>query len=263
MSRTAMSRTATSRTATSGSVERALHILVALADGPATISEIGRRLGVHRTTSLRLLRSLENEHFVRRRDDGRYRLGPRMTMLAHAALDSADVRSVATHHLHELGAKHGHTVHLGAVENHNVIYLDKVESQHAIRMYSRIGVTAPLHATAVGKAILAHTPQSERDRLLGDPPFRTCTPNTITARADLDRDLEATLRNGWALDHYEHEEIIHCVAAPIFDAANHAIAAVSISAPSVVLDHDGLLALTPDLLDTAHAISEELGWSQR
>lgn len=244
----------------SGSVERALRILIGLADGPATISEIGRRLDVHRTTSLRLLRSLEDERFVRRMDDGRYRLGPRMAMLAHAALDGVDVRSVASAHLRELGGKHGHTIHLGAVEDHNVIYLDKVESQHAIRMYSRIGATAPLHATGVGKVILAHASQSERDRMLGDPPFQACTPNTRTTRDQLDGDLESTLRQGWALDDHEHEEFIHCVAAPIFDATGQVTAAVSISVPSVVLDHDGLLALTPGLLDTARTISEELGW---
>lgn len=244
----------------SGSVERALRILVGLADGPATISEIGRRLEVHRTTSLRLLRSLEDERFVRRMDDGRYRLGPRMTMLAHAALDDVDVRAVASGHLRDLGKKHGHTIHLGAVEDHNVIYLDKVESQHAIRMYSRVGAIAPLHATGVGKVILAHASQSERDRMLGSAPFHACTPNTRTTRESLDRDLDITLRQGWALDDYEHEEFIHCVAAPIFDATGRVTSAVSISVPSVVLDHDDLIALAPDLRDTARAISEELGW---
>jgi len=246
----------------SGSVERALQILVGLADGPATISEIGRRLDVHRTTSLRLLRSLEDERFVRRMADGRYRLGPRMVMLAHTALDEVDVRAVAAQHLRDLGAKHGHTIHLGAVEEDHVIYLHKVESQHAIRMYSRIGASAPLHATGVGKAILAHATQSERDRMLGAEPFHKCTPNTMTTRQSLEHDLETTLQRGWALDDYEHEEFIHCVAEPIFDATNHATAAVSISVPSVVLDHEGLLALTPDLIDTARAISTELGWRE-
>src|SRR5699024_1448414 len=82
-----------------GSVERALHILVELASGPVTISELARRLEVHRTTSLRLLRVLEDERFVRRDDDGRYRLGPRMTTLAHAALEGLDSRTAARTHI--------------------------------------------------------------------------------------------------------------------------------------------------------------------
>lgn len=246
----------------SGSVERALHILVGLAEGPATISEIGRRLDVHRTTSLRLLRSLEDERFVRRMDDGRYRLGPRMSMLAHAALEGLDVRAAASEHLRALGEKHGHTIHLGALEGRSVIYLDKVESRHAIRMYSRVGATAPLHATGVGKAILAYCSESERDRLLGKEPFDKCTPNTRTSRAELDRDLAGTVRNRWALDDFEHEEFIHCIAAPIFDASGHVTAAASISVPRMVLDHDALVELAPDLTATANDISEELGWSK-
>lgn len=246
----------------SSSVERALHILVELASGPATISELGRRLDVHRTTSLRLLRTLEDERFVRRMDDGRYRIGPRMTTLAQAALEGLDLRDAASGHIRELGDRCGHTVHLSALDDTQVVYVDKVESRHAIRMYSRVGAAAPLHATAVGKALLAHLPVAERDRLLGEGPFPSYTANTRTTRAALDEDLVRTAERGWALDDFEHEEFIQCVAAPVFDAAGRVTAAVSVSVPRMVVDREGLLALTPDISATAHAVSEELGWNQ-
>ncbi|WP_116247982.1 IclR family transcriptional regulator [Nocardiopsis sp. FIRDI 009] len=246
----------------SNSVERAMRILVELADGPTTISDLGRRLDVHRTTSLRLLRTLEEQRFVRRTEDGRYQLGPRMATLAAAALEGFDVRGLAARHLRELGAACGQTIHLGALEGDRVVYLDKVESRHAVRMYSHIGALAPLHATGIGKAILAHLPERERDTLLGDPPFARCTPNTRTDRAALDEELALTAGRGWALDDFEHEEFIHCVAAPVLDASGRVTAAISISAPSMVLDRPGLLALTADLTATARDISEELGWSQ-
>ncbi len=244
----------------SGSVERALQLLVELAGGPASISELGRRLDVHRTTSLRLLRTLEDERFVRRTDDGRYRLGPRMAMLAHSALEGLDVRAAAAGHLRALGDKCGHTVHLAGLDDASVVYLDKVESRHTVRMYSRIGAAAPAHATAVGKTILAFAGGTERERLLDDPPFRGMTPNTHTTREELDRDLDEIAARGWALDDAEHEEFIHCVAAPIRDAGGRVGAAVSVSVPRMVLGRDGLLALAPDVVATAGAISEELGW---
>ncbi|QBI55191.1 IclR family transcriptional regulator [Streptomonospora litoralis] len=244
----------------SSSVERALRILVELASGPATISELGRRLDVHRTTSLRLLRTLEQERFVRRTADGRYRIGPRMTSLAQAALEGLDVRAAASTHLHDLGAACGHTVHLAAPEDGSMVYLDKVESRHAVRMYSRIGAPAPMHATGVGKTVLADLSESERDRLLGDPPYPRCTPNTRTTRSGLAADLAETAERGWALDDFEHEEFIHCAAAPIRDATGRVVAAVSVSAPHMVVDRNRLLALVPDLRRTATAISEELGW---
>lgn len=243
----------------SGSVDRAVHILVALAAGPASISELGRRLDVHRTTSLRLLRTLEEERFVKRCGDGSYRLGPRMITLAHAALEQLDVRAAAADHLRRLGGKCGHTVHLAAIEDGAVVYLDKVDSSHAVRMYSRVGATAPLHATAVGKVLLAHLPPARRGELLGDPPFYACTSNTRVTRQALDEDLAETAARGWALDDSEHEEFIHCVSAPVFDAGANAVAAVSISVPRMVLDGEALRALVPDLLATAEAVSEELG----
>ncbi|GAA4909212.1 IclR family transcriptional regulator [Streptomonospora salina] len=245
-----------------GSVQRALQILIELASGPATISELGRRLDVHRTTSLRLLRTLEEERFVRRTDDGRYRIGPRMTGLAQIALEGLDVRAAAAGHLRELGAACGHTVHLAAREGGSMVYLDKVESRHAVRMYSRIGAAAPLHATAVGKALLAHMPESERDDLLGEPPYERFTAGTRTTRESLAADLARVAEQGWALDDFEHEEFIHCAAAPVRDASGAVAAAVSVSAPDMVVDRARLLALVPALTETAAAVSEELGWSR-
>ncbi len=246
-----------------GSVERALQILVELANGPATISELGRRLEVHRTTSLRLLRALEEERFVRRAADGRYQLGSRMRMLAHSALESADVRAAAADHLRALGERSGQTVHLAGLEGDTVFYLDKVEARHAIRMYSRIGAEAPVHATGVGKTILAYLPAEQRDHMLGTEPFRQCTPNTRTTRAALDHELAQCADQGWALDDFEHEEFIHCVAAPVRDASGAVCAAVSVSVPRMVLEREELLALVPDVQETADAISEELGWENR
>lgn len=247
----------------SNSVERALRILVELADGPTTISELGRRLDVHRTTSLRLLRTLEEERFVRRADDGSYQLGPRLAALAAAALDGLDIRDSAARHLAALSDTCGQTIHLGALEGDQVMYLDKVESRQAVRMYSHIGALAPLHATGIGKVILAYLSAGERDELLGESPYPRYTPHTLTDRDALDEVLDRTARQGWTLDDFEHEEFIHCVAAPVFDAAGRVAAAISISAPSMVLDRPGLLAFTDDLTTTAHAISEELGWSKR
>ncbi len=244
------------------SVERALQVLVELSAGPMTISELGRRLDVHRTTSLRLLRTLEEERFVRRMTDGRYRIGPRMTTLAHTALESVDLRSSAYEHLRTLGSACGHTIHLAVLEGESLVYLDKVESRQALRMYSRIGVPAPLHATGVGKAILAHLPTAERDELLGPAPFERYTPNTRTDAAELATELDRVATQGWALDDFEHEEFIHCVAAPIRDASGRVNAAVSISAPEVTLERAELLALLDNLTTTAHTISEELGWSR-
>lgn len=245
------------------SVERALRILVELGHGPATSSELARRLDVHRSTALRLLRTLETERFVRRKDDGQYTLGPTIQTLSHASLEENDVRAIAHPHLVELGAIHGHTIHLAALQDREVVYLDKIESRHSIRMYSRIGLTAPVHATGVGKAILAHLRVAQLDAILGDEPYRRCTPHTITTRKELEQALAQIRDRGWVLDDREHEEFIHCIAAPVFDARGEVCAAVSISVPRMLLDREGLIALAPDLMRTKRAIETDLGWNPR
>jgi DNA-binding IclR family transcriptional regulator len=244
-------------------VERALRILVELGDGPATISDLARRLDVHRSTALRLLRPLEAERFVRRREDGRYALGATIQSLSQAALEEHDVRAVAHPHLQALGDRHGHTVHLAALQDREVVYLDKVESTHAIRMHSRIGATAPLHATGVGKAILAQLPEAQLDQLLGDEPYRSCTAHTRTTRTALETELAATRDRGWVLDDREHEEFIHCVAAPVFDATGRVCAAISITVPVMIMERDDLIALAPDVTSAAAAIGQDLGWKPR
>lgn len=242
------------------SVHRALRILTELADGPLSISELGRRLDVHRTTSLRLLRALEEDRFVRRTPEGHYRLGPRMATIAHAASAGMDLTELAAPHLRKLGVSCGHTVHLGALDGAQVVYLDKVDSRQAVRMYSHVGAQVPAHATAMGKVLLAGLPRADRDTVLGTPPFARCTTNTRTTREELDQDLRLITGQGWGLDDQEHEELIHCVAAPIRDAGGRTVAAVSVSVPIMLLDQDGLLRLVPALTDSASAISEELGW---
>lgn len=245
----------------STSVRRALQILLLLSEEPLTISDLGRRLDIHRATALRLVRTLEEERFVRRRDDGRCRLGPRMLTLAQAAVETGDLTSAAAPHLNALGRRCGHTIHLAGLSDGAVVYLDKVESRHTIRMYSRIGATSPPHATGVGKVILAHQSPEGRATLLGPGRLKGFTDNTLTDRAALDAELERIANQGWALDDCEHEPFIHCVAAPVRTTTGAVVAAVSVSVPSMVVNRDELLQLVPDVRSTALAISAELGWS--
>src|SRR4051794_8217347 len=143
-------------------VDRALVILASLAEGPASLEQAANRIGVHKSTAMRLLRTLEQHGFVHRQPDYRYRLGGRLFSLAQLALESIDVRVVAAPHLAALNEHCGHTVHLAVYEDGEVTYVDKLESRYPVRMYSRIGKRAPLTASAVGKVLLADLPEARR-----------------------------------------------------------------------------------------------------
>jgi DNA-binding IclR family transcriptional regulator len=242
----------------SKSLSRGLEILQQLDADGRTLDELAASLDVHKTTVLRLLHSLEERRFVRR-DARRYYLGSGLFALATDALRQHDVREHARPHLQALSrAVGGHTVHLAGREGEHIVYIDKVESTHSIRMYSRVGLTAPLHCTAVGRVLTAARPRREWPSILAAIELRPYTQHTITDVETLLGVLEEVARRGWALDRGEHEEFVTCIAAPIHDGEGAVVAAVSITVPAVLLPADDVETLVPDLLATAAAIDADL-----
>ncbi|KEF07204.1 IclR family transcriptional regulator [Streptomyces rimosus] len=242
----------------SQTVDRALSILPLLAEGPANLEQVAGRLGVHKSTALRLLRTLHEHGMVYRQGDQRYRLGARLFALAQQAVENLDVREIAHPHLVELNEKCGHTVHLAVYEENEVLYIDKVESRYPVRMYSRIGKPVAITVAAVAKLLLlADLPEAERRALAEklDYPLYTSrsTPNATAFLAELAKVRE----QGWATDLGGHEESINCVGAPIRGADGRVVAAMSVSAPNVVVTAEELLTLLPSVRRTADAISRE------
>lgn len=149
----------------SQTVDRALSILPLLAEGPADLGQVADRLGVHKSTALRLLRTLHEHGLVYRQSDQRYRLGARLFALAQEAMENLDIREIAHPHLVRLNEQCGHTVHLAVYEENEVLYIDKVESRYPVRMYSRIGKPVAITVAAVAKLLLADLPEPERRAL--------------------------------------------------------------------------------------------------
>lgn len=245
----------------SQTVERALLILRELGTGPKSLDQIATLLSVHKSTALRLVQTLEQQGFARHDEHHRYRLGPRLFALAHQALNDLDIRRLAAPHLARLNETHGHTVHLAVYVDGAVIYIDKYDSRHPVRMHSQIGATAPAHCTAVGKVLLAGLPDARRRAAADRLDYSPFTANTITGAAEFLAELDRVAAQGFAQDHAEHEDYINCVAAPILDAAGAVLAAASLSVPEPILGYQGVLALLPDLLTATEAASAELGWT--
>ncbi|ARF57168.1 IclR family transcriptional regulator [Streptomyces gilvosporeus] len=241
----------------SQTVDRALSILPLLAEGPADLGRVADRLGVHKSTALRLLRTLHEHGLVHRQADQRYRLGARLFALAQQAVESLDIREIAHPHLVALNEQCGHTVHLAVHEEDEVVYIDKVDSRYPVRMYSRIGKPVALTVAAVAKLLLADLPEPERRALaerLDYPPYTArSTPHATAFLAE----LAAVREQGWATDLGGHEESINCVAAPVRGTDGRVVAAMSVSAPNVVVTADELLTLLPLVRRTADAISRE------
>ncbi|MEU5196173.1 IclR family transcriptional regulator [Streptomyces scabiei] len=241
----------------SQTVDRALSILPLLAEGPADLGRVADRLGVHKSTALRLLRTLHEHGLVYRQSDQRYRLGARLFSLAQEAVENLDIREIAHPHLARLNERCGHTVHLAVLEDNEVIYIDKVESRYPVRMYSRIGKPVALTVAAVAKLLLADLPEPERRALAARLDYPLYTPRSTPDAAAFLKELARVREQGWATDLGGHEESINCVAAPVRGVDGRVVAAMSVSAPNVVVTADELLTLLPLVRRAADAISGE------
>lgn len=245
----------------SQSLSRALTILGLLGDGSCSLDQLATALDVHKTTVLRLLRTMEAERFVRHDADHRYLLGSRLFELANNSLEQRDVRSIARPHLAELNATTCQTIHLAEYEAGEAVYIDKFDATQSVRMYSRVGRPAPLHCTAVGKVLVAARPRTEREQIAHRITYTPFTERTIDSPERYLAELDLVLEQGYAEDHEEHESFVNCVAVPVLNGMGDVVAAVSMSVPDMLLDHQQVLAALPQVRQAAAAISEDLGWT--
>jgi DNA-binding IclR family transcriptional regulator len=245
-------------------VSRAFALLEALAlRDESGLVELARGAELHPSTAHRLLASLIDCGYATQSPaSGRYRLSRKVLELARGsrALD-ADLRAVARRHLEVIRATVDETTNLVALEGMSAIYVDQVESRRAVRLFAEPGRRVPAHASGAGKAMLAFQAASVLDRFYASEPWESLTSRTLTTAAALRNELGLIRARGYAVDDEEYEDGVKCVAAPVFDAAGLACAAISVSAPSARLDRGGLGELGNLLARHAGEISRDLGYA--
>lgn len=253
----------TEAVAGSQTLDRALGALLRIGESGSrglTLAECSASLGYSKPTVHRILRTLANRGFLRvDRERGLYTLGVANLRLGMAFLEQLDLRSEALPTLRELGDRTGETVHLGVLDGSDVVYIEKVESKHAVRMFSQIGRTMPAYSTGVGKAILAYLPDEDLERALPKR-LEARTRATITDRKELLRHLAEVRRRGYSTDEVENEEGIRCVGAPVFDHTGAACAGISVAGPANRVTPDRTLELGELVQGSALAISRRIGF---
>lgn len=244
----------------SQSLERALDLLDQLGQRPHSLIELTESLGVHKSTVLRLLQSLESHQYARRMPNGTWGVGFGLVATAQHALDAIDLRGVARPYLLALGNELGHTIHLSQLVGNEIVYVDKVEGIGAVRMQSRIGAAAPPHTAGVAKVILAYSSPAVRTAVLANSTFQRFTATTITSPARFAAELDAIVARGWATDDGEYEDYINCVAVPIRDRAGLVSASISVTALRALAPLETLATHIRRLNAACASISTELGW---
>ena len=226
--------------------------------------ELSEKLGFYPSTTHRILDTLKHWGYVEQDSHTqKYQLGLKALELGMAKLHQMDLVREASPYLKELVNQCNETVHLGVLEEGEVLYLAKEESSQTIRMISYVGKRAFLHCTALGKILLAYMSEEEREKILEDRELPRLTENTITDKRELEKELSKVREQSFALDREENEKDVRCVAAPIRNHQGKVIAAISISTPIFRIDKDTQNNLKKALMETSRKISKRLGYNDK
>jgi sugar lactone lactonase YvrE/DNA-binding IclR family transcriptional regulator len=241
---------------------KAISVLNLIADAPRAprfIDLLGPS-GLPKGTLHRIVSALIDQRLVRlNARDQTYRLGPRLFELAHRVWANFDLRDAAASELERIAGLWGGTVHLAIPEGSEALIIDLVEAPQPFRLPFGVGRRLPLHASALGKALLAFLPQEARAEALGRARLAPITPRTLVDRARLELDLDLAVVRGYAIDDEELETGIRCIAAPILDHTGAPIGAISLSQPVFRARLDELHVAARDVIDAARQIAGNAG----
>lgn len=239
---------------------RGLEVVDAVAQGFTTLPQISEHLGLSASTTHRLASALVQIDYLRFEPRKGYSLGIRLIELGFQAHREADLPSRARPFLEQLAQLTRDTVHLATETDGSVVYLDKVAGSRAVQISSQIGGRKRLSSTGVGKALLLDAGPERWLQVLHQDREATGSTATDTAWLAL---MEGYAQGGYAFDQGEDDDSIRCVAAPIRDATQRIVAAVSVSSTVQYMDQERLHSLIETVKGVAAQIGAQLGGGTR
>lgn len=230
------------------------------------IADIAEELGMSRSTTHRYLTTLVALGYVEQDKSRKYRLSLRVTDLGMSALNSIGVREHAHSILEELRERSKFTASLAVLDGPEIVYVDRVvgfqRGQDDVDMIGiGIGSRLPPYCTAMGKILLAHLPEGEREELLSHAILERRGPNAITSKSVLQAELNGALNDGFATEDQEFERGRIAIAAPVRNESREVVAAIDLSAHTSTIAVEQLAdGLRPHLIAAADRISARLGY---
>lgn len=235
-------------------LDKAVQVLGALAEGgePIGLADLTSQLGLPRQTVHRVVRQLESAGLIRR-DFGRdqFTVGPRLLNLSLGTLATATHIAPMRAVLRNLVAHVGESCNVGVLDRDEVVYIERVECDWPLRLQLGPGSRVPVHATAIGKLLLAHMPSRMRKRILSAAPLEKLTERTVTDTSVLERELAQIRRRGYAVNVGENTLGLVGLAVPIADPARKVIAGLAVHGPEARMTVAQAEAQLPSLITAA------------
>lgn len=245
------------------SVDRAIRILKCFEGTEALgVTEIGRMLGLHKSTAFGLIYTLEANGLLEKDEaTGKYRLGIELFRIGSRV--NFNLRRMAFPNLERLVKRFQETVNLVVRDGESIVYLEKVESTHSMRISTAVGGRLPLYCTAAGKVILAHLAQEEQGEQIDKTGFVRFTEKTVNSKAQLLQSLQEIKEKGYAEDLEELQTGLTCVGAPIYNHLGAPFAAISVSGPTSRMNDALRKEIGEALIEITGEISRKMGYRHK
>ena len=243
-------------------LDRAIRILKVLAESEGmSLSELAEVAGEAPATVYRVLATFEAHGVVEADPTQLWFVGQEAFRIGSAFLGRSSLVEQARSVMRELMIESGETANLAIADGGQVVFISQVETHEPIRAFFRPGTRGPIHASGIGKALLAHHPAAAVARIVREQGLSAFTGRTITDPRRLGEELATIRARGWAVDDGERTEGMRCVAAPIFNVFREAVAGVSVSGPTVRMERTGGAELGARVRAAADSITRAIGGS--
>ena len=243
------------------SLDRAMEVFEYLSQRPGlTLSELAAEVGQSNATLYRILVTLEARGFVAFETATQtWHVGARAFVVGARYIRRSGLVEQARPILRDLMEETGETANLGIEQNGQVLFVSQVETPASIRAFFPPGTLARPHASGIGKALLAEMDPRRLRRVMAAEPMERFTDHTLTGEDQLLADLQATRARGYAIDAEERNIGMRCIASPVFDMHNEAVAGISVSGPTSRMTVDRTPQISEAVVQAAARLTMALG----
>lgn len=225
-----------------------------------TLLQIMEKTNLPKTSAYRMAESLLELGFLEKDEHGAYRLGLIFLALGNLVAERLDVRSIALPYMQKLRKETGEAVNLVIRDGDEAVYVEKVDTQERVRVYTQIGRRAPLYGGACPRVLLSFMEKEEQERLIESFQMKQYAAGTLTDKQSLRKSIAVTKNQGWSVSHSELEDHSSAIAAPILNHKGEVVAGISLVGPEVRFRDEGHAAsMVEKVTEAAREISAKLG----
>lgn len=216
------------------SVVKAFDVIehIALSHKELGVTEISEALNYGVSATYHLLNTLKECNIIEQNEvTKKFKLSLKLWQIGMLAYEQNDISLLLKPYLKKLKELTGETSNLTILDNNQIVYIAQEESNRLLKMFTKIGASAPLHCTGAGKVLLTYQSKAKQEHIINNMELIEYTSKTITDKAKLIEEMAQIKKQGYGLDDEERELGVSCIGAPIFGINDEIIACISISGP--------------------------------